>query len=333
MAQEIGFLLVPGFALLSFAAACEPFHAANRLAGCSLYRLRFFGDETAGRVAASSGAEIPVEPLPSDRGALHTVFVCADGEPATWKQPAVHAALRCLARSGTRIGGISGGTYVVAAAGLLENSDLTIGGEHAAASMKERQDVTPDLARVVLAGDRVTCAGGIAALDLMHALIADRLGEDFAKRVSDCLLHTPIGAPEHLQGASLAEQYGVHHPALIAAIEIMHRTVEAPLSRGGMAARIGLSERQLDRLFREKRRCSFSEQYRKIRLDHAKRLLRQSCLPISSIATATGFSSLAHFSRCYRAYFSYSPSVERLPESAFPVSARKTDCEGNEDPR
>lgn len=333
MAQEIGFLLVPGFSLLSFAAACEPFHVANRLAECSLYQLRFFGDEAADRVAASSGAEVPVEPLPADRGALHTVFVCADGEPATWQQPAVHAALQCLARSGTRIGGISGGTYMMAAAGLLENSDFTIGGEHAAASKEEFPDLTPGLARFVLAGSRVTCIGGIAVLDMTHALIADRLGEDFAKRVSDCLLHTPIAAPEHLQGASLAERYGVHHPALVATIETMQRTVGAPLSRGEMAASVGLSERQLDRLFREKRRCSFSEQYRKIRLDHAKRLLRQSCLPIGAIAAATGFSSLAHFSRCYRVYFGHSPSVERLHESSFPVSARKTDCEGSEDPR
>ncbi|MGU3331033.1 GlxA family transcriptional regulator, partial [Methylobacterium mesophilicum] len=52
--QEIGFLLVPGFGLLSFASACEPFRAANTLAGRGLYRLRYFG-EAGGRVASSSG--------------------------------------------------------------------------------------------------------------------------------------------------------------------------------------------------------------------------------------------------------------------------------------
>jgi transcriptional regulator GlxA family with amidase domain len=49
--QEIGFILVPGFALMSFASACEPFRAANDLAGRPLYRQRYFG-EVEGRVAA-----------------------------------------------------------------------------------------------------------------------------------------------------------------------------------------------------------------------------------------------------------------------------------------
>lgn len=329
LTQEIGFILIPGFTLMSFAAACEPFRAANHLAGSLLYRLRFFGEGTTGRVAASSGVEVPVEPLPTDQDALHTVFVCADGEPAAWRRPAVYAVLQCLARRGTRIGGISGGPYVMAAAGLLKNSRFTVSSEHAATLTEKFPDLKPEFARFVHTEDRVTCAGGIAGLDMALALIADRLGEDFVKRVSDQLLHTAPKAPAHLQGASLAERYGAHHPALVAAIEIMQSTMVAPLSRGEMAARVGLSERQLDRLFREKRQCSFSEQYRAIRVSHAKRLLRQSCLSIGDIAMATGYSSPAHFSRSYRAYFGYSPSVERLPEAAFPVSARETDREGN----
>jgi transcriptional regulator GlxA family with amidase domain len=80
-AQEIGFLLVPGFALLSFASACEPFRAANDLAGRVLYRLRYFG-EGGGPVVSSSGAEVAAEPLPRARCRLHTLFVCAGGEPA-----------------------------------------------------------------------------------------------------------------------------------------------------------------------------------------------------------------------------------------------------------
>lgn len=320
--QEFGFILLPGFALISFAAACEPFREANRLAGRSLYRLRFFGEGPAGRVAASSGAEISVEPFPRDGAALHTVFVCASGEPTMWQRPAVHAALRCLDRRGTRVGGISGGPYLMAAAGLLSDSDFTISEEHAAALMEAFPDLAPKVAPFVFSGNCVTCVGGVAALDMALALIAERFGEAFAKQVSSGLLHTPSDRPRDPEGASLAERYGIHHPALIAVIETMQRTVEAPLSRGDMAARIGLSERQLDRLFREKRRCSFSEQYRRIRLDRAKLLLRESCLSVGAVAAATGFSSPAHFSRCYRVYFGYSPSVERLPESSSHVSCR-----------
>src|SRR3970040_2887833 len=37
-AQSVGFLLVPGFALMSYAAAVEPLRAANLISGRELYR-------------------------------------------------------------------------------------------------------------------------------------------------------------------------------------------------------------------------------------------------------------------------------------------------------
>ncbi len=309
--QEVGFILLPGFALLSFASACEPFRAANRLAGRPLYRLRCFGEAAAGRVVSSVGAEVPTEPLPRARGDLHTVFVCAGGEPAEWHRPAIHAALRRLARLGARIGGISGGPYLMAAAGLLDGRPFTLHWEHAAALKEAFPDLSPVLARYVAAGDRVTCGGGIAPLDMAHALIRERMGPAFAGRVSDWFLHTAVGAPADPQRASSAERYGVHHPALLRVIETMEGTVEAPLSRRAMAALISLSERHLDRLFRNKRGLSFSDQYRMIRLTHARRLLRQSPLAISEVAAATGFANAAHFARAYRTLFGQSPSAER----------------------
>ena len=309
--QGIGFILLPGFPLLAFASACEPFRAANRLAGRPIYRLRYFGEAQGGHVGSSSGAEVPTEPLPRERGDLHTVFVCAGGEPTGWHRPAIHAALRRLARLGVRIGGISGGPYLMAAAGLLTGRPCTLHWEHAAAFKEAFPNLSPAPARYVSAGDRVTCGGGIAPLDLAHALIGERMGAAFAGRVSDWFLHTAVGAPADPQRASSAERYGVHHPALLLVLETMEKTVEAPLSRRAMAALAAVSERHLDRMFRDKRGLSFSQQYRMIRITHARRLLRQSPLTISEIAAATGFASAAHFARVYRTLFGLSPSAER----------------------
>lgn len=309
--QEVGFILVPGFALLSFAAACEPFRAANTLAGRELYRLRYFGEAAEGRVAASNGVEVPTEALPREHGGLHTVFVCAGGEPTGWHRPAVHAALRRLARFGVRVGGIAGGPYLLAAAGLLRDHPFTVHWEYAGAVAEAFPGLAPIQARYVSHPRSTTCGGGIAPLDMVHALIAGRLGEGFARRVSDWFLHTAVGAAADPQRASAAQRYGVHHPALLLALELMEKTVEAPLGRRAMAGLASVSERHLDRLFLEKRGMSFSAQYKAIRLAHARRLLRQSPLPVSEVAAASGFASLAHFSRSYRARFGCSPSVER----------------------
>lgn len=308
--QEIGFILVPGFALMSFASGCEPFRAANDLAGRTLYRLRYFG-EAEGRVVASSGAEVPTEALPRLRGQLHTLFVCAGGEPTGWDRPEIHATLRRMARLGVRIGGISGGPYLMAAAGLLADRAFTLHWEYAGATVETFPEARLSRARYVADGDRLTCGGGVAPLEMGHALIAERMGEAFARRVSDWFLHTAIGAADDPQRASPVERYGIHHRALLAVLEMMERTVEAPLGRLAMARLAAISPRHLDRLFREKLGLSFSAQYRAIRLAHGRRLLRQSPLRIGEIATACGFSSAGHFSRSYRSQFGCSPSAER----------------------
>lgn len=308
--QKIGFILVPGFALMSYASAIELLRAANLLAGKEIYNLSAHAPD--GDMAlSSSGIPVPSQPLPRRGSGLHTVFVCAGGSPVEWNVPAVLACLRQLTRDGVRIGGISGGPYLMAAAGLLSDRDFTIHWEHAPALIEAFPDLLPRQARYVLDGNRITCGGGVAPLDMMHALISERMGSDFARRVSDWYLHTHVEASNAPQRASMAERYGVNHPGLLTVLEKMEATIEAPLDRQAMAALAGMSPRHLDRLFSSLMQSSFLAEYRKLRLNHARRLLLQSPLTISEIAFATGFSSAGHFSRSYRAAFGEAPRRER----------------------
>lgn len=308
--QKIGFILIPGFALMSYASAVEPLRAANLLAGRDIYALSAHVVEgNAGMT--SSGIPVPATPLPGRGAGFHTVFVCAGGTPVDWNVPAVLACLRQLARDGVRIGGISGGPYLMAAAGLLEDRDFTIHWEHAPALVEAFPRLAPRQARYVLDGNRITCGGGVAPLDMMHALISERMGSDFARRVSDWYLHTQVESSGAPQRASLAERYGVNHPGLLMVLEKMEATIEAPLDRQAMAKLASVSPRHLDRLFSSQMGSSFLFEYRKLRLDHARRLLQQSPLSISEIAFATGFSSAGHFARTYRAAFGEPPRAHR----------------------
>ena len=308
--QSIGFILVPGFALMSYASATEPLRAANLLAGSDIYDVVTLSLD--GRpVRSSSGAAIDCERLGGRAHAFSTVFVCAGGTPAQWNHPDVLATLRAMARDGVRIGGISGGPYLLAAAGLLNGRDFTIHWEHAPILKEAFPQLTPRQARFVLDGNRITCGGGVAPLDMMHALIAERMGADFARRVSDWYLHTAVAEPTAPQRASAAERFGVHHPLLLNVLEKMEATIEQPLGRNSMAAYTGISPRHLDRLFADHMGSGFLETYRQIRLRHARRLLQQSPLSVSEIAFATGFSSAAHFSTAYRKLFARPPSSDR----------------------
>ncbi|WP_394690887.1 GlxA family transcriptional regulator [Hoeflea sp.] len=309
--HRIGFLLAPNFALMSYASATEPLRAANLIAGADLYEIMPLSVD-ASAVTSSSGVSVECGDVSALGGGCHILFVCAGGSPRDWGMPEnIYGALRRFARQGVRLGGISSGAYILAAAGLLDNRDFTIHWEHAPALRETFPDLTPRQARHVIDGDRITCAGGVAPLDMMHSLIAERMGTHFARRVSDWYLHTLLSEPEAPQRGSSAERFGTHHPALLTVLEKMEATIEKPLTRKSMARLTGISVRHLDRLFAQHLKAGFLQTYRDIRLGHARRLLEQSPLSVSEVAYATGFSSAGHFARCFRQSFGTTPNAMR----------------------
>lgn len=188
---------------------------------------------------------------------------------------------------------------------------MTVHWEHAAALAEDYPDLMLSRALYIVDRNRLTCAGGVAPLDMMHVLIAEQHGNAFATRVSDWFLHTDIRPAGRPQRVSLTERYGVHRPKLVAALELMEHTLGQPQSRSTVAARVGLSTRQLDRLFADHLGVSFATHYRTIRLERARDLIRQTTLSITEIALACGFSSPGHFSKSYRERYGRSPKEER----------------------
>lgn len=324
MTLRVGFLLIEGYALMSYASAVEPLRAANLLSGEKLYEwlhVAPYGD----RVASSSGAETPcvatIDALPP----LDLLLVIAGGRPESWRHEPTFAALRRAARSGLRLGGVSGGPVILARAGVMAGRHMTVHWEHAAGLAEAYPDLMLSRALYVIDRDRVTCAGGAAPLDMMHALIAEAHGPALANRVSDWFLHTEIRPAGGPQRGGAAERWGVRHPKLIAALEAMEGAVAEPLSRGDVAARIGLSERQLGRLFSDKIGKGFAVSYRELRLARARDLIRQTTLPLTEIAYACGFSSPSHFSSAYKAWAGVRPSRSKAPPNPHTIATAAKD--------
>jgi transcriptional regulator GlxA family with amidase domain len=315
---RIGFLLIPDFAMIAYACAVEPFRAANDLAGVPLYEWIHVSPD--GRpVRASSGVSIVAEhgadlAAHQDRAppsGLDAVFVCAGGNPAAFEQPGTLAWLRAEAARGTRIGGISGGPYVLARAGLLAGYRCTAHWEYipAMAERFPRLHLTRSLYEIDR--DRCTCAGGTAAMDMMLALIEAAQGRRLAHAVAEWFLHTRPRAGDEPQRMSLRERYDTSHPDLLAVLDQMERAIEAPLPREELARLAGLSVRQLERLFRGHIGRTIGAHYLGLRLDHARRLLQQTPMSVLDTAMACGFVSAAHFSRSYAARFGCSPRQDR----------------------
>jgi len=169
-------------------------------------------------------------------------------------------------------------------------------------------------ARYVLDGDRLTAAGGTAALDMMCALIASRHGTAFARDVGDWFLHTDLTPPAAPQRSGLVERWGTTSAPLIAALGAMESHVDDPLALEQLAALAGVGPRQLNRLFRARFGRSVAARYRELRLERARELLARTSLPVAEVARATGFANATHFARRFRETFGLSPTRLRAGE-------------------
>ncbi len=306
----VGFYLVPDFPMMAFAAAIEPLRAANRLSGERLFAWQLFSRD-GDPVRASNGIDVAAGASIRDDVPLDLLLVCAGTPDAGARDKPLAQWLRGLVRSGASVGGISLGGYALAHAGLLDGRRCALHWENLAAFGEQFPRVRTTTDIFVIDGSRYTCSGGTAGLDMMLQLITDRNGRALANDVSEQFIHPRIRGTQDRQRMAIQARLGVANQKLIAAIGLMESTADEPRDVQQIAADVGLSPRQLERLFAKYLHASPSHHYLELRLDRARELLLQTAKPILDVAVACGFASASHFSRCYRAVYGHKPSDER----------------------
>jgi transcriptional regulator GlxA family with amidase domain len=260
---------------------------------------------------ASNGVAIIPDCGTNTERAADMVFVCAGGNPALFDDKSTFAWLRRLARKGAAIGGISGGPYILAKAGLLRGARATLHWEHQPAFREAFPDVEVAPSLFEIDGNRITCSGGISALDMMVALIERDHGRQLAASVGDWFLHTHIREGFGPQRMDLRYRLGVADEKLVSALRAMETNLETPLPREALARGVGVSLRQLERLFRRHVGHGIHTHYRMLRLDRARQLLRETTLAVLDVTLATGFASSSQFARAYRQAYGEPPSHTR----------------------
>jgi len=308
--KRVGFFLVPKFSMIALISAIEPLRLANRIGERELYRWQMFS--TDGKpVTASNGIEVGVDNSIAEVETYPMVFVCGGVEIRKFDDRRTFSWLRRLDRHGATVGALCTGSDVLARAGLLDGRRCTIHWENLPGFAEEfpRLEVTTELFE--MDGKRHTCAGGTAALDLMLNLIALDHDRDMAVAISDLLIHERIRDSRDHQRMTLRSRLGVSHAKLLAVISAMEENQEDPLSCAALADGVGLSTRQMERLFRKYFGRTPTRFYLELRLDRARLLLSQTAMPVLDVALASGFVSASHFSKCYREQFSRTPREER----------------------
>lgn len=300
--------------MLSFASAVECLRIANRMAGRNAYSWSLLGEDGES-VTCSAGTTFAVDGDLGDLQRDDTILVCSgvNVQGATSKK--MLAWLRREARKGVTVGGLCTASYVLAKAGLLDGKRATIHWENIDSFAEEFEEVTLTKSVFVIDNNRLSTAGGTSSIDLMLKLIANDLGEELANAVADQLIYSSIRTDQDTQRLSIPTRIGVRHPKLSMVVQMMEANIEEPISPSVLAQDVGMSTRQLERLFRRYLNRSPKRYYMELRLQKARNLLMQTDMSVINVALACGFASPSHFSKCYRSHYNTTPYRERGSKS------------------
>lgn len=226
------------------------------------------------------------------------------------------------AERGVRIVGLCTAVFTLIRLGLLSNRRCCVSWYHYWDLKKAFPDVTPIADRLfVVDGPVITCAGGTAAIDLAAWIVARHLGDGVADKALHILLADrarPADAPQPQVVAGEVPE----DPRVERAMTLAEQNLADPPSVSELSRAVGLSRRQLERIFRAELGMSPWQYLLSRRLHQGHWLLTETTRTVTDIALACGFADASHFSRHVRRAFGTTPQVVR--EAAAESRRRET---------
>lgn len=302
-----GFLLLPRFSLASFGLAADVLARANTLAKQPLYEIFTLSLHDNETVMASSG--LPWRPDFSlvQAPRLDVLFVVGgDGDVEEELDLCLPHPLPPMLAS------LGSACWALAAAGFLDGVRTSVPWQALSRFSERFPEVVASSNLFEQDGARASCAGGAATLDFMLHLVGQKQGAEFSAHLSELFSMERMRQGNERQRIPLASRLGGSQPKLTEAVALMEANIEEPLSTDDIAYYVGVSRRQLERLFKQYLNTVPSRYYLELRLNSARKQLLQSSKSIVQIGLSCGFSSGPHFSSTYRNHFGITPREERM---------------------
>ncbi len=308
--RQVAIVVLPRFTLLVLGCIVDALRLANRAAGRNLYGWTVIGLERT--VVTSSNVKLSAELSVAEICVMapDIAIVCVGVEGHHYIDKRMLACLLDLDRRGAITGAVSTGVWSLAQAGLLNGRRCAVHWDDIP-SFSARFPLV-DVQREIFAldGRRMTCSGGAAVIDMMLNLIAMQHLRALADDVADLLIHPKVRTGTDKQRRSErgeTDTVGVVRRA----IALMEDHVELLLPIDDLAARVGHSPRQLERLFARAVNMPPKRYYDLIRLKRARKLVTETELPITEVAIRCGYQSSTQFSVQFKKAFEISPSAQR----------------------
>ncbi|MGN6550955.1 MAG: GlxA family transcriptional regulator [Pararhizobium sp.] len=307
---DVTFLLLSGSSIMSIASAIDPLRAANRIEEREFFRWRIVSPDGSPAIT-SSGMPIAAGARFDATERTDVFVVIAGFSAAAVTDRSLIAGIRKASAGARAVGGIEAGPWLLARAGLLAGRRATTHWEDFEdfSSAFPDVDVVPD--RYVVDRNLFTTGGASPTFDLMLHLVRTRLGMATALDVASVFIYDEAHAGADAQPLVSLGRLDGYDPRLAAAVRMMEASIDAPLTIAAIARRGGITTRTLETLFVKAIGESPGAYFLRLRLSAARRLVRDSRIPLADVAARTGFSSAASFSRAFRKTFGASPSSLR----------------------
>ena len=303
------FLIEDGFAMLPFTAAIEVLRLANKLTGGTSYSywVSSLGDK---RVTASNGVGIdPSRPIAALGRDDRVLVVSGDGVCHS-RNAALASFLHKAARHGQEVWGLSSGVVRLAQAGLLSGHTVSAHWEDIPYLEQNYPGITVTSSLFTVGPKVATCAGGLSAADLMLSHIRVTGPATLAEEISARLILDGTRAGRVAQKLPTRLKYRSSTAKVQLALELMDAFMDEPLPIAEIAAKVAVSQRQLERLFMADLGKTPKQLYLELRLETARYDVLVSTRPITSIGLDYGFNPNS-FARNYVKMFGITPKSDR----------------------
>ncbi|NVO58473.1 GlxA family transcriptional regulator [Rhodobacteraceae bacterium B1Z28] len=294
----------------SLSSATAPLSALNQMTGRKHYNWSLVSEQ-GGPVHSACGLKVDTGELDKPITPPAGLFVCDGLNGSEFYSPRTIKCLRMHAAGGGIVGSFGNGGYALAQAGLLRGKRFTVHWTNQGAltenyPLLEATDKVFEIDQKVL-----TCAGGLAAMDLMLAVVGRDFSITMASQIAELCLYSSPRTERDTQRAPLSAVLDTRNRILINTVQQMRNNLEFPLDLDEVAEAEGVSRRQLERLFRKFLRRSPGQYYKELRLHHARSLLHETDLTVAEIAFACGYNSISSFGKNFRSHFASGPSAYR----------------------
>ncbi|MGP6089582.1 GlxA family transcriptional regulator [Antarctobacter jejuensis] len=303
------FVIEPSFTMQAFSSAIEVLRLARKFGeGARFsYSVASLHD---GPVPASNGIEVLPNRAPDDLPRGATVVVVAGAGVETRPNPELLARLRRWSREGHPVWAIASGVVRLAQAGLADGGTVAPHWEDIPYLREHHPRVEVATSLFVLNAKHPTCAGGGASADLMLNYIANAGLGDLVDEITSRLMIDGVRDGRMKQALPAEMRYATSNRACFAAIRLMEANLFDPLPLTELARRAGVSQRQLERVFKTDFGKTPKAVYSELRLAEARQEILAGHRSILDIALDYGFEP-AKFSKTYRRIFGVLPSKDR----------------------